>query len=393
MSRLRLLVILLALLTTLPCRATAGPCSPWAGIYPIVMTPFCDHGVDTAALELELRYQLHGGVHGFLLLGTFGEGEYTTMDERAQVIATAVRVAHGKMPVIVGIHTCRLDEATAQVMQAKELGASAVLVKYLGNPHAAVAEVFGFYSALCDLHALPIFYYHFPSETGLKLKAEEVAAIVNLDGMVGIKESSLNLPDEEAHIRLTHKAVFTSTALNLTQILDMGGAGAMCPEAVLLPGPTVQTYDAYVHGHHDEARALQKELFATVPITSTRPTPPALARFVGMSAADHTMALPLKPECPQAQMKAALGCFGVPMSVEVKCPLPPLTEHERKKVEAAVNKLKAIDWTEPRFAVAPIPSETTTERPGYLLHTGAIQLGPWVGRNWWWWQGDGHSGF
>jgi 4-hydroxy-tetrahydrodipicolinate synthase len=393
------IVIVVVVLDTLPgysayagpACAAAVPCAcPWAGIYSVVLTPFCAGGVDEASLAQQIQYQLHGGVNGFLVLGTIGEGQYTTLEERAQVIATAVRVACGK-PVIAGIHTCRLDEAIAQVLQAHELGASAVLVKYLGNPHAAVSEVFSFYAALCDLHALPIFYYHYPSETGLKLTAEEVAAVLNLEGMAGIKESTLNLPEEATHIRLTHKAVLTSTALNLTQVLELGGQGAMCPEAVLLPGPTVQVYDAYVHGRHDEARALQKELFATVPITSTRRTPPALVRVVEMSAADHTMALPLRPEHPQAQMKVALDCLGVPMSAAVKCPLPPLTERERKKVEATVSCLKTIDWSEAAFRTSPLPPQGTEERPGYLLHTGAIQLGPWVGRNWWGWQGDGQG--
>src|SRR5205823_5813017 len=104
------LVILLAVLTTLPIApaqagpppAAPAPC-PWAGIYPTVLTPFCDGGVDTAALEREVRYQLRGGVHGLLLLGTFGEGQYVTPEERTQVVATAVRVAGPHVPVIVGI--------------------------------------------------------------------------------------------------------------------------------------------------------------------------------------------------------------------------------------------------------------------------------------------------
>jgi hypothetical protein len=33
------------------------------------------------------------------------------------------------------------------------------------------------------------------------------------------------------------------------------------------------------------------------------------------------------------------------------------------------------------------------DRGGQLLRTGAIQLGPGVGKNAWGWQGDGKSGF
>jgi 4-hydroxy-tetrahydrodipicolinate synthase len=361
------------------------------------MTPFCDGGIDRAALDRQVRYQLQAGCHGLLVLGTLGEGELTTMDERAQVVSVAVSAACGKVPVVAGIHTCNLDEAAAQMKQAQELGASGVLVKYLGRPHASAAEVLGFYTTLSEMHVLPIFYYHYPSETGLKLKSEDVAAILSLPGVVGIKESTLNLPEIKAHIHLTHglgKAVFTATALNLTQVLDLGGQGAMCPEATVLPGPTVQVYSAHVQGRHDEARALQKDLFALVPIVSTRPSPPALARAIGMSAADHDLPLPLRPEHPEAQMKAALNCLGIPTPVTVKHPLPQLSRWQQHKVESAVARIKAIDWEAASFQVAPVPaSPSGVERAGYLLHTGGIQLGQGVGRNWWRWQGDGEGGF
>jgi 4-hydroxy-tetrahydrodipicolinate synthase len=402
----RTLVILLAVLTARPlASAQAGPpiaaapdCCTWAGIYPTVLTPFCDGGVDTAALEREIRYQLHGGVHGLLLLGTFGEGQYVTLEERAQVVATAVRVAGPHVPVIVGIHTCNWDEAALQLRQAKELGAAAVLVKYLGNPKASADEVLGFYAALADLHVLPILYYHFPGQTGLALTPEQIAAIVSLPGVVGIKESTLNLREMEAHIRLTHglgKAVFTSTALSLTQFLALGGQGAMCPEAALLPGPTVQAYAAFVQGRHDEARAVQKDLFVLLPILRTRPTLPAVEAPLQMAAEDHKVPLPLGDDHPQAQLKAALACLGVPMSAMVKCPLPPLTEREKQRVQAAVTRAQRTDWEAAAYQAPAPPRDTDTEasRGGFLLQTGAIQLGPGVGRNLWRWQWDGEGGF
>src|SRR5262249_17567207 len=108
LRRLGTLVILLVVLDTLPgYRGWAAPprsdaCAPhpWAGIYPTVMTPFTGcGGIDTHALECQLRHELAGGVHGLLVLGTYGEGQFVSMPERAQVVATAVRVAGGKVPV------------------------------------------------------------------------------------------------------------------------------------------------------------------------------------------------------------------------------------------------------------------------------------------------------
>src|SRR3954471_14686599 len=104
--------------------ATKSPdwcaCSrPWAGIYPTVVLPWaCDCTVDEASLEAQLRYQLAGGVSGVLLLGSIGEGETASCEAREQVLRTAARVVNGCVPVVVGVHTCDVEVAKAQMLRA-----------------------------------------------------------------------------------------------------------------------------------------------------------------------------------------------------------------------------------------------------------------------------------
>jgi dihydrodipicolinate synthase/N-acetylneuraminate lyase len=258
--------------------------------------------------------------------------------------------------------------------------------------------VLGFFAALSDTQLLPIFYYHYPSQTGVTLAAADIAQILSLSNVVGIKESTLNLREVQAHVRLTcglGKTFLSGTALNLTQFLDLGGHGAMCPEAVLLPGPTVQAYAAYVHGRHDEARCLQGELFEMTPILRSRPTPPALTRAMLMSASDHKMPVPMGRDQPQARLKAALTCLGVPTPVLVKCPLPGLTAREQVRVKNTVCRLQKIDWCAVALQAPPVPLHLCpeTEEAGMLLKTGAFQLGPNVGRDLLRSQGDGQGGF
>jgi 4-hydroxy-tetrahydrodipicolinate synthase len=375
------------------------PC-PWAGIYPTVVTPFCDHGVDVKSLEAQIHHELAGGVQGLLVLGTIGEGQYTTPEERAQVISTAVHAAHCAVPVVVGIHCGDIDTARDQLLQAKALGAAAVLVKYLGHPGACGPEVLGFIAALDELHCLPIFYYHYPSQTGLCLTPGDVAAILGLPGVVGIKESTLDLKEVKAHMALTHgqdKVFLSGTALNLTQFMDMGGHGAMCAEAVLMPGPTVHAYHAYLAGHQDEARALQKELFVDLPILKDRSPPVPVARAMFMTAQDHCHKVSMGCDHPQARLKAALNCLGVPTSPAVKCPLPPLSDKDQKKVCKAVKAMKCIDWSGVCLQVPPVPLHACPcgedEDGGMFLKSGALQLGPDVGRDMLRTVSDGEWGF
>lgn len=401
MARLRrpFLVLLALVLTALngchfaPRRSgcDAPPCLH--GIIPTVLTPYTCDGIDLRSLEQQMRRELAGGCHGLFVLGTLGEGEYMPFAERAAVIATAVRVAAGCVPVIVGIHTCDVNKARAQMRQAKELGATAVIVKYVGNPRVTSADVLSFFTALSDSQILPILYYHFPEATGLHLSPEEIAAILRLPMVIGIKESTLALREVAAHIRLTHgegKAFFTGTMLDFTQFMDLGGHGAMSPEAVLVPQAAVHAYQLYQAGRHREARVIQEDLYELLPLVSTRSTPPALVRPGLMTALDLKLPVPLDSDHPQARLKLALNHFGVRTPTDVRPPLPPLTPCDERRVETAIGRIHAIDWCHPGSKFAE-PPEARLEPGGLLLNTGAIQLGPGLWRNAYSWMGDGQG--
>jgi dihydrodipicolinate synthase/N-acetylneuraminate lyase len=284
-----------------------------------------------------------GGVNGVLVLGSLGEGERASPEARAQVLAVTARTINGCIPFFVGIHTCDIECAKAQLFQAKEAGAAAVLVKFKGNPHASACQVLALYQELSDLGALPIIYYHYPTDTGLKLSPTEIANIVKLPNVVGAKISTLDLREFEAisaHTKCCGKVYFTGTALNLTQFLEAGGNGAMCPEAVLLPGKTVCVYHLWCDGRHDAARDAQKDLFVLSPVLRGGHTTEMTARKKVMLSQDWDIRLPMQDTHPQARLKATLNGLCVPTSSKVSCPLPDLSKHDERLVEQTLTKIR-----------------------------------------------------
>jgi dihydrodipicolinate synthase/N-acetylneuraminate lyase len=329
-----------------PLQAQQSPCctTPWAGIYPTVLTPWmcgCE-GVDTQALCCQIQHQLSGCVHGFLVLGTLGEGMYASESERAQVISTAVACAQGK-PVIVGIHACDYGVALQQLKQAKQLGAKAVLVKYTGPARTPFCEVLGFFHALADAGELPLFYYHIPGSVDRKLTVDEVVQVLSHPNIVGVKESVLDLREVQAHVRGVcgqGKTFLSGTALNLTQFKAVGGHGAMCPEAAILPGDTVAAYStAYDVGDRRGARQQQRDLFVLAPVLKGGVITAGGARTFTMAAQDLKLPQQLGRDQSQARLKALLNERGVAMSAAVKAPLPQLTSWDRHLVRVAARKL------------------------------------------------------
>jgi 4-hydroxy-tetrahydrodipicolinate synthase len=325
-----------------PCKSPGDCCHPWAGIYPTVLTPWnCDCTVDEASLEAQLRYEIAGGVQGVLVLGSLGEGERASPSARAQVLAVTARTVVGCVPFVVGIHTCDVECAKSQLLEAKAAGAAAVLVKYKGDPNACGGTVLAFFQVLSDLNALPILYYHYPSDTGLKLAPADIAAIVCLPNVAGAKISTLDLGEFErivACAKCCDKTYLSGTSLNLTQFMEAGGHGGMCPEAVLLPAKTECAYRLWCEGLHEAALDAQKELFVLSPVLRGGGFE-ATARKKVMFTQGHDIRLPMHDYQPQARLKATLSCLGVPTSSKVSCPLPDLNRHDQMLVDEACQKI------------------------------------------------------
>jgi dihydrodipicolinate synthase/N-acetylneuraminate lyase len=169
-----------------------------------------------------------------------------------------------------------------------------------------------------------------------------VAAILRLANVIGIKESTLNLRDVEAHIRLSRdlgKSYFSGTALNLTQFMELGGHGAMCPEAALLPGSTVAVYEAWQQGDCRHARRLQGDLFQLAPILSSCRTSPALARCTLMTLQDMKIPVPMTGDPSPVKLKYALNLLGVATPITVRPPQQPLRRCDERQIEHAVGRM------------------------------------------------------
>jgi hypothetical protein len=156
----------------------------------------------------------------------------------------------------------------------------------------------------------------------------------------------------------------------------------------------VKAYRAYIAGRHEETVAIEEEFYKLAPIYRLRPAMPILERVAYMTAQDFKPAATGQEE-PQAQMKAALTCLGIPTPTWVKTPLPRLTTGDQQCVTSTMTTVKKIDWCEVSMRVPPEPMRNSSEtRPGgVLLKTGSLLLGPAVGKDLLHTINDGYSGF
>ncbi len=119
-----------------------------------------------------------------------------------------------------------------------------------------------------------------------------------------------------------------------------------------------------------------------------------MTRTIFMAAQDHRVPLPMGSDHPQARLKYALNCLGVPTPTAVKCPLPPLSSKDKREVRRAVAQLRGMDDCNGLGHVAPVPLHACAaeDEAGILLTTGGIQPGPGAGLAPWGWLGAGAAG-
>ena len=159
------------------------------GIHTALITPFTDDdAVDLPAFERLVARQVDAGIHGLVPCGTTGETPTLTQDEQDAVIASTVRVAAGRVPVIAGIGANSTKIAVQNAARVAKLGVDAGLLVFpwynKPNPDGLRAHV----RAVAAV-GLPIVLYHVPGRTAHHLPAPLLAELCSLEGVIGVKEA------------------------------------------------------------------------------------------------------------------------------------------------------------------------------------------------------------
>ena len=236
------------------------------GIFAAIPTPFTDDGdLSLDNLERNVKMWLISPLNGFLALGSTGEFAHLTFDEKLEVIEATVRASEER-PVIAGTGANATRETVALTLAAADLGADAVMVVtpfYYGKRLDAAA-LRDHYETVADASPVPVLLYNIPQLTGVDLPVELVSELAQHPNIVGIKDSSGNLPKLGRLIDETPDgfAVFTGAAELLYPALNLGAAGAILALANVAPWECCEVLQLWQDGRHEEAVALQRRLNA-----------------------------------------------------------------------------------------------------------------------------------
>jgi len=267
------------------------------GVHTALVTPFSDGALDLDAFEALCSRQIQAGVSGLVPCGTTGETPTLDEEEWTSLVATAVRIADGRVPVTAGCGTNATNTTVANITRAKALGASAALVvfPYYNKPNPAGHRA---HVEACCRVGLPVVLYHVPGRTGQRLDGTLLQELCEIPGVVAVKEAT---GDVDFGQRLVHAdiTVLSGDDFTFPALMSVGGHGVISVISNLAPKMTVALARAAADGNRDEMIRLNRRLQPVVNYLFSDSNPvPCKAAMAEFNLCANELRLPLTPGKP-----------------------------------------------------------------------------------------------
>jgi len=236
------------------------------GVIAAIATAVDDGGEPDAARCIGLaRFLLANGCDGLNVLGTTGEATSFSLDQRGRVMNAyaASGLPLGRM--MVGTGAAALADAIALTRHAAELGFAGALVLppfyYKGVADDGLVAVIEAIVSATVARPIPLYLYHFPSQSGLPWHVALVRRLLQSfgDRIVGLKDSSGDMAyaREVAAIAPGFK-VFPSTEAALPEARSGPFAGCISATANLNADLCARAYRSGDAAALSEAVAIRK---------------------------------------------------------------------------------------------------------------------------------------
>lgn len=169
----------------------ASPTCSWSGVLPAVTTQFdADLGVDLAATRAVQSALIADGVHGLIALGTCGENNSLTAEEKRSVLRTAVEAAIGRVPVVAGVSELTTAAAVAFARDAESLGATGLMLLPAMVYVPTARELEFHFRSVAEATRLPIMLYNNPPAYRVGIDVDTLGRLAEVPNIVAVKESS-----------------------------------------------------------------------------------------------------------------------------------------------------------------------------------------------------------
>jgi 4-hydroxy-tetrahydrodipicolinate synthase len=231
------------------------------GVNVALVTPFTKDSIDEDAFRNLIQYCKEQGVNGIVPCGSSGEFTSMTFKEKKRAIEIAVDESYS-MNVIAGTGDTSTKKTIAMTQTADDIGADACLVVTPFYMKPGDKGLFEHYAVLEESVDIPIALYNIPSLTGVVLPWQVVEDLAELEGIIGIKDSSGDMSYIMTLLEKvsSHMQVICGWDEIVLPALAAGVDGMILASANIIGDHWVRIYEAMKTNNIEKAVTMQRKI-------------------------------------------------------------------------------------------------------------------------------------
>jgi len=286
------------------------------GVFAALTTPFEKDKISIKYFRENIKKYNTCDLAGYVIAGSSGEAAYLTDEESVILVKEALETSAPDKKIIVGTARESTASTIAFTNRMASLGIRAALIRtpsYFKSVMTSEALKRHYY-AIADEVQIPVIPYHIPQVTGLSIEQQLVIELSKHPNIIGIKDSSGNLPFlGEVIPNLPPEFSYLLGAGSVFLFgLSLGASGGILRLADVIPELCATLYNDFLAGEWEKASRLQRDI---IPLNN------ALIQTLGIAGTKYAMDM--------------LGYHGgFPRS-----PILPLDEEGKREIEQILKRL------------------------------------------------------
>ena len=204
-----------------------------------IVTPFTKNGkIDFSAYESMIDFYVKNGISYLVILGTTGESQTVTFDERNKILENIVKLNRRRLGLIIGFSGNNTQKLVDELSNCNLRDFNAILsvCPYYNKP--SQVGLYEHFSHISEASPIPLILYDVPSRTGVSISNQTIFRLLEkYDNIIGIKDATGDIDKGLDLIKNSPKSfhVISGDDYSAVELVLNGGSGVISVVAGAFP--------------------------------------------------------------------------------------------------------------------------------------------------------------
>lgn len=250
------------------------------GLITPILTPFKRNArqeINYPATKQLIEHLISRGVNGIFAMGSNGEFNVLTSEEKVEFVKKVVRYTDKRVPVYAGTGTCSTAQTVQLSKEMEKIGVDGISVITPYFVKLSEDEIVEHYKTVAQSVDIPVILYNIPRLTGNPLTPSIVSRLSSIKNIVCVKDSSRDMDNLKAYVEIAKEndmTVLVGSDSFILEAMKAGADGAIAGLSNVLTDNLVHLYQAAKNKDYQEAEKWQKSIqtLSTVNRKGTMPS-------------------------------------------------------------------------------------------------------------------------